>query len=397
MSPREGENVKGYNPDLSTTLNIMAAEDRLSSVIDEEGRLFGVVNVIDALVVLLVVAVLLAGAAFVFAGDDADTRYATIELGAQPTYVAEQISPGDHWDAGAGFTVTDVYMSPAGSEDAGQTNVIVRAAVNGTIVDPEAPETSTIRFQGEPLRFGRMLEIQTADYAVEGEVVDVSTEGETIERTTEDLVIETTVDADTAGLIQPGDEYAVGGMSLLTIESVTVYPTGEREQRRVVMGVSAEARLVGDTPRFGDRQIQTGLTLPVETGTYSVTGTIINTGSLEEPGTPATVTATVDIQEMTENRADRLSVGMTEAVGDVETADLVDLDVQPSEVIVQGDSGFEVLEHPRDRDVTLTLELNVQERDDGSVRFRGEQLEVGDDLRLRLDGNAVEGEVTGLE
>jgi hypothetical protein len=35
-------------------------------VIDEEGRLFGAVNVVDALVVLLVLAVVVAGAALVF-------------------------------------------------------------------------------------------------------------------------------------------------------------------------------------------------------------------------------------------------------------------------------------------------------------------------------------------
>ncbi|MFC7231557.1 DUF4330 family protein [Saliphagus sp. GCM10025308] len=67
-------------------------------LIDDEGKLFGRVNVVDALVVLILLAVVVAGIAVVgvLSGDaEPETRYATIDLGPQSEHVAEQISEGD--------------------------------------------------------------------------------------------------------------------------------------------------------------------------------------------------------------------------------------------------------------------------------------------------------------
>ena len=52
-------------------------------IIDEEGRLFGTINVVDALAVLLVIAVALAGIALV-AGDiggEMETQHVTLDFG----------------------------------------------------------------------------------------------------------------------------------------------------------------------------------------------------------------------------------------------------------------------------------------------------------------------------
>jgi len=154
----------------------MAEDSRLSSVIDEEGRLFGVINVIDALVVLLVIAVVAAGLALVVpSGDTAETRYATIDLGEQPEYKANQITEGDRWEfAGSGddLTVTDVFAAPRTD---GDRDVVIRAAINGTTLDPQADtDDGPIEFAGEPLRFGQELEIETSQYVVDGTVTDVS-------------------------------------------------------------------------------------------------------------------------------------------------------------------------------------------------------------------------------
>ena len=155
----------------------MAEDSRLSSVIDEEGRLFGVINVIDALVVLLVVAVVAAGLALVVpSGGTGETRYATIDLGAQPEYKADQITDGDRWEiegSGDDLTITEVFAAPRTD---GERDVVIRAAINGTTADPEVdPEASPIEFAGDVLRFGQDLEIETNQYVVDGTVTDVST------------------------------------------------------------------------------------------------------------------------------------------------------------------------------------------------------------------------------
>jgi len=172
----------------------MAEDSRLSSVIDEEGRLFGVINVIDALVVLLVVAVVAAGLALVVpSGDTAETRYATIDLGEQPEYKANQITEGDRWDidgSGDDLTVTEVFAAPRTD---GDRDVVIRAAINGTTLDPQADtDDGPIEFAGEPLRFGGDLEIETSQYVVDGTITDVSTDEEIGTPATRTVVVEAT-------------------------------------------------------------------------------------------------------------------------------------------------------------------------------------------------------------
>lgn len=355
------------------------------------------VNVIDALVALVVLAVLVAGVALIAGGGAADTRYATIDLGAQPDYTAGQITVGDEWDVDGGLMITDVYMYPAADDDDGDTNVMVRAAVNGTEIDPDAGEGGPISFNGEPLRFGRSLEIATSEWAAEGQVIDVGPDDDSLAVDTEDMVVQTTTDPTTARQIQPGDTYTVGETTLLSVESVTTYQTANPNERRVVLSVSAATRLDGERQLFGERPVQAGETVPIRTGTYSLTSEIVNTGSLEEPGTPATQTATIELESMTQSRADRLSIGMTEAVGGVQTAEVVGIENTPREEVVQSGDGFQVIEHPRDREVTLTVDLEVYDQDDETVRFRGEQLRTGDEVTLTLDGVTVQGELASLD
>lgn len=380
----------------------MAAESGESRIIDEEGRLFGLINVVDALVVLVVLAIATAGIALVaFPGGDADTRYATIDAGTQPDHIAGQITPGDTWDAGGDeLTVTEVYRYVPGDDAAGDgdVGVLIGAEINGTTLETgTAEQARPIEFAGEPLRFGRLLEIATNEYVIEGEVVDVSSGETTLGTESQPLVVQTEVDTTTAGTIQPGDAFTVGTEPVVTVESVTRYATGDPDVRRVVLGVTAETRTVGETPVFGDRPLRTGETLPFRTNDYDFDATIVRQGSLEELGTPATRTVTVQFDRIAPTQADAVAEGMTEAVGDDETAVVLSKEDQPAEVLSETSEGFVTREHPRDRDMQLTLELTVRELDDGSIRFRGEPLRIGADLAVELGGTTLEGEIRAIE
>ena len=70
----------------------MAAESGESRIIDDEGKLFGLINVVDALVVLVVLAIVVAGIALIAVPGSEDTRYATVDMGTQPDHVAGQIT-----------------------------------------------------------------------------------------------------------------------------------------------------------------------------------------------------------------------------------------------------------------------------------------------------------------
>jgi len=208
---------------LTTYVVSMAEDSRLSSVIDEEGRLFGVINVIDALVVLLVVAVVAAGLALVVpSGDTAETRYATIDLGTQPEYKADQITAGDRWElegSSDDLTVTEVFAAPRTD---GERDVVIRAAINGTTLDPQADEDDgPIEFAGETLRFGADLEIETNQYLVDGTVTDVSADEELGTPSTRTVVVQATDVSDRrADRLAEGMNEVLGDSETATVTSV---------------------------------------------------------------------------------------------------------------------------------------------------------------------------------
>lgn len=380
---------------------------RVGSIIDDDGRLFGLINVVDLLVILVVLAVAVAGIALVAGtGSETDTRYATIDAGTQPDHIANQISAGDEWssDGSAGdLTITDVYRyvpSESGDESTEGVGILIQAQVNGTTIESESEttaQTQPIEFAGEPLRFGRSLEITTNQYVIESEVVDISQEPTGLNTNTQSLAVETEVDSDTAAAIQPGDAFRVGDQSIVTVESVTVYPTGDPDVRRVVLGVTAETRIVNDAVVFGDRSLRTGGTLPIRTSRYELDTTIIREGSLEPPGVQATRTVTMEFNQISPNRVDAIAEGMVESAGETETATVVSKTDQPAEILSETSDGYVIKEHPIDRDMELTLEMTVREQEDGTVTFRGEPLRIGQDLTLELGGTTVQGSVQDIQ
>lgn len=272
----------------------MADESPLSAVIDDDGQLFGYINVIDALAILLTVAVLAAGIALVgpLSSETTDTRYATIDVGAQPEYIATQITDGDQWvpqGGGGSLTVEEAFVAPRAD---GQRDVIIRAAVNGTTLDPTARQESPIQFAGEPLRFGRTMTIETNEYVVEGTVTDIET-----------------------------------------------------------------------TPTLG---------------------------------APTTRAAAIQIDGMQPVRAQRLAVGMTELMAGEETATITNISNQPATEVISTNDGFETVERPQQREVTLTMTLTVREREDGTVVFRGKEIQVEDTVTFEFDGTTIEGEIANI-
>lgn len=466
------------------------------SLLDDEGRLFGLVNVIDVLVVLLLLAVVVAGVTLLLpGGGEADTRYATIDLGEQPEYVAERISPGDEWDPDGtahSLTITDVYRFDAD----GSTNVTIRAAVNGTRIEPaDASSAPTLEFRGDRLRLGRTLGIETGEYSADGQVIRVDQSGRdlpiqestfvvetqvssgttdeiavgdqfrvagdkfaeitdfeaypsgnttryallaitartinrsgtlrfgdrpvrvgstvpfetgeyelegtivsrgssTIETEQRPLVLQTTVPTSVAADVQPGDEFRIGDTPVVTVEEVTAYATGNANRRRIVLGVNALTRSEDGSLLFGDRQVQIGSSIPLETGKYDIEGEVIRRDGLTEPGTPTVRTARLQLKNIPPERAAVITEGQTERVRGTETARIVEKTDEPAEVVLESDDGDIFLrEHPRNRDVELVAELHVRELDDGSIRFRGETLLAGQTIRLELGSTTIEAEL----
>jgi hypothetical protein len=207
----------------------MTSDSNTGGLIDDGGNLFGVVNVVDALVLLLVVAVLLAGVGLVLGGGDGDpapspetgTTFVTLDLGTQPDYIVAALDEGETYTPGnaSNLTVTDLYLAPQGD----QTRVVARARLEGI------SRNGTLNYANAPPRLGRALDINTDAYNVTGRIRDVGG-GSSLNTTTTTVVLQNTVSAADASAITPGDEISVGGRTTATIEDVAVYSVVSTER-----------------------------------------------------------------------------------------------------------------------------------------------------------------------
>lgn len=382
----------------------MADDSRLSSLIDDDGRLFGLVNIVDALVFLLVLAVLVAGIALLTGGDSSqqEPRFVTVDVGSQPEYIAEQVTVGDEWNPTqtGSFVITDVYRAPVADDGEG-TRLLIRAQINGTPIQTgnettEQQRPDPISFLGEPLRFGTELTVETNAYALSGIVTGISQTGTDLPTQSRGFVIETTVDRSTADRIGVGDRFVSGGTEQLRVETVTVYPTVQNDLRRVVVGVIAQTRVDSGVTVYGDQPVRTGATISLRTNSYGITGDIVTVGGPGPPGTQGSQTVTMKIDDITPERATVITTGVTEQSQDITTAQVLSKTEQPATEVVRTDNGFRTLEHPTRLELTLTVELSVREFQDGRVQFRGEPLRVGQTLGLLLDGTVFEGRVVDI-
>ena len=481
-----------HGPQSETTIHALLQSPSSMPIIDEEGRLFGTVNVVDALVVLLVLAVALAGIALVAGSGGPDqTRHATLELGQQPEYVVEQLSIGDTsnlTNAPGNLTITDTYVSPNGT----QTRAVVRVRVAGQL-----DEEGTFTYGGDPLRLGRELDFETDQYAVNGTIQDVSNRtalptrersvivrgtapddvattiddgsaitvadrtvgsvtdtviydaandgqrsvymaldivtygddsdgefggtpvetGESIDvpvagyrftgtiarvggdlaRTNETVVVSSVVDAEIARAMGAGDTVDVAGETVATVEDLSVYGTENADRREVYATVSLATLGFSDPPRFGQSRVERGTTVRLDTLAYDFAGEITRLGGGPDPAEAATRTVDLELRNVDPDRAESLDAGLTETAGSRTLARVTDVEVSPATVVLTSESGdiFE-RQHPVNKDVNITADLQVRERD-GRVMFKSRTIQEGSEVLLDLDTTTVRATVVDLD
>lgn len=362
-------------------------------LIDDDGTLFGVINVVDLLVVLAVLSVVVAGAALVFAGGSEPagptlaTTNVTLDLGTQPDYIVDQIDVGDTYEptASSELVITDVALSPQNN----QTHVLVAAQLT-------APASGdTVAYDGAPPRLGRSLAIVTDVYEVSGTVTRVG--GRDVLPTGQrEVLVQTTVATTTAEAIQEGDTFEVRQRTLGTVESVAVYGTENPDRKRLLVGLNLRTLDRGDGPRFAGQHLREGVQIPFETDSYSFHGRVQATGRTEPRGTVTTRTVTLELDRVGPERAAVFEAGMTESFDGRTLARLTDVSVEPTTVVLTTEGGDIVArDHPRLEDVTLRVTLSVRETTSG-VQFKGQTLQQGSTIVLDLGSVTVSAQVTEL-
>ena len=257
------------------------------TLIDDEGNLFGVVNVIDALVVLFVLAVVVAGLAVagvlgtderignITGTTESDSQYATISLDSQPHYVVDRITVGDSTTHnGATLTVTDVYST---ATNATSSAVLLRVEVS----------------DHERLRTGETVGFATDEYSTEGSILEISESNSSlrIEPTTVELKIEA-LDADVVSAIEVGANQTRTDESLPTVQTVTTQPTDvlvegadgyvylrEHPTRHDVrLTVELGTIRTESGPQFHGSPLRVGNTITLDLKPTTIDGTVVNVG-----------------------------------------------------------------------------------------------------------------------
>ncbi|MCD2204886.1 DUF4330 family protein [Halobacterium sp. KA-6] len=352
-------------------------------LLDDEGQLFGVVNVVDALVVLFVLAVVAAGAAFVLQPNpepepELATTDATLDLGTQPGYIIEEIEAGDTYSPSgeAGLEITDVHLAPQGDS----TRVILAITLNGSVSE------DTMNYAGAPPRVGRSLDIQTSTYQVSGTLRDLGSGPKT---TTTEVVVEDTVSTETATTIETGDTYTLGDKEIATVESVHAYGTDNPDRKRVLVGLSLATLRDDGNARFGNTTVRVGATIPFQTSAYSLNGSVQRVGATEPQGDTATRTMTLQLQDVPPAKADSVHTGLTETVRGTTIADITAVDREDATVILTSrDGNIYERDHPVNQDLTLTADLTVRETATG-VTFKGRTIQQGSNVTLDLGTTTV--------
>lgn len=275
-------------------------------IIDEEGRLFGVVNVVDAAVVLFVLVSVAAGAAFVLqpepgpeqASDSPalSTVNVTLDVGPQPAYVVAAIDEGDTYvpASNARITVTDVHLVPRD----GRPRVVLDARLEGPAVNDR------IRYVNAPPRLGRNLTLRTASYRVHGTVRAVGSDGRP-GATETTVVLRTTLPASAARSLADERVARVAGRRVATVDRVVGYEADRPGQRHVYV----EATVDGVDPAIPSA-LRHGANVSLPTAATTVSGRVVRVGSgLDTGPTEVLVTGTVPSETAaTIERGDRYRV-----------------------------------------------------------------------------------------
>jgi hypothetical protein len=234
-------------------------------------------------------------------------------------------------------------------------------------------------------------------YQMEAGVESVHENRSTFRTATTAVALTTTVDTSTAAAVDRGDRLTVGNHTLATVESVASLPTNESDRRRLHLGVTLATRTVGGESEFAARTLRIGSAIPLRTNAVEgLNGTLQAVGALDPAGEATNVTMTVAWEDVRPEVADGVTAGLEERHRGA-TARIVDVTAGPASVVVPTDTGeLVVSDHPRNRDVTLTVDASARQRG-SELRFHDRPLSEGRTVTLEFESVTLRGPVLDFE
>ncbi|MBV0900400.1 DUF4330 family protein [Haloarcula salina] len=244
------------------------------NVIDENGNLFGVVNAIDALAILVVLTVLTAGATLVLSGSNDRTqtsepepiRYATVSYTVPLTSDAAAIDTG-------------TMISPSGSDETFQVEDVHRSFSNSSAhIVARVSYRGTPRANGGRIYGGDTIAMVTNSYRFRTTVLSVNDTAKEIRRTTVPVVVRASVDEAVARAIRSGQQVEIQNQTVASIQSVS-RRSGTGNEQVVRVEIELAARTQKQVPMFGGNQIRLGSRISIVTDNFMMRGSVISVES----------------------------------------------------------------------------------------------------------------------
>lgn len=338
-------------------------------MIDDQGRLFGTVNVIDAFVMGVVLVALSAGAGMVVVDgigteddDVSESKALTLTAKNVGEPRASSIETGDRVvidSRSRSFFVTDVYRTPDGGE--GVRLVVRITSANGT---------------SRTYRKGQRVGIINEEYILNATVTE---QDSPLSRSSTNVTIRTTVPQRVAASVERNDAYIVADREVATVRNVSTVRRGDDTSTLLL---SVRLDVIGkDTKRFAGETVRLGREIQFETKDYRLNGTIVGKG---EELQVRNVTRTVTLQTtVPDTAADKISQGDTYRIGGRPVATIESVRTTPG-------NSFD----KRRVRMLVTLEAVKQEN---QTTFLGKPLTVGTTITFDTRHYTIDAPIRALE
>ncbi|WP_324759685.1 DUF4330 family protein [Haloarcula sp. GH36] len=256
----------------------MAGSGRLGPVLDEDGSLFGIVNIVDALVVVLLVTVVVAGVALVISESPDRTdqsqppRYATVTYTVPISSDAASIDESSTLTFAGSGSSYEVTTTTKGFTSDREVQIVARVRYRGNFSGPAIDEQGILRGE-RPLYGGDESIVLTRGYRTPVTVMAVNQSTSSIQTRRIPLVL--AVNESVGRAVETGDSVRVGSQTVGTVRAVAP----ETEGSRALVGLELTAWLRDDTPWYTDRPLRVDTELTVVTNDAVITGRVTRIGT----------------------------------------------------------------------------------------------------------------------
>jgi hypothetical protein len=248
-------------------------------IVDEEGRLFGVVNVIDLLVVAVVLVTLASGAVFVLTDDPEprEPRYLTVVLDDRPDVTAPTLDSTTvampEGTVELGLTdgrVVDTYVAPTG--DGGFVSV-ARVRVNVSTAVAGRTTDRRLVTDDETYLVGQEIDLSDGEKGYAGYVHAVGRSDSDLPVRTLNVTVVARLPPAVAETVRPGDTQRVAGQRVARVTAVDRQATTD-DRTRLTATVSLRVFETADGPLYGTQHVRPGAEVRVAPDGYEFTGTV---------------------------------------------------------------------------------------------------------------------------